>query len=110
MAAFGIPVDQMVHLVFDKAGKSISENTLRKHFGPELATGKVKSNAKIAQTLFNKAVGGDTTAMIFWLKTRARWKESHSLELTGADGGPIEQLGMPASEFEKVARKVVDAV
>lgn len=110
LAAFGIPVDQMVHLVFDKAGKSISENTLRKHFGPELATGKVKANAKIAQTLFNKAAGGDTTAMIFWLKTRARWKESQSLELTGADGGPIEQLGMPASDFEKVARKVVDAV
>lgn len=107
LAAFGIPVEQMVHLVFDAAGKAISENTLRKYFRTELGTGQVKANAKIARTLFEKAAGGDTTAMIFWLKTRARWKESpQSLELTGRDGAPMEQVAMTPSEFEKVARKV----
>lgn len=111
LAAFGIPVEQMVHLVFDKAGKAISENTLRKYFRTELETGHVKANAKIASTLFEKAAGGDTTAMIFWLKTRARWKETpQAVELTGAAGGPMEHVGMTPSEFEKVARKVADAV
>ena len=89
-AAFGIPVEQMVHLITSDAGKPIAENTLRKHFRTELETGTVKANAKIARTLFEKASGGDTTAMIFWLKTRARWKEPARVEVTGADGGPVK--------------------
>lgn len=111
LAAFGIPIEQMLCLVFDKNGKPISENTLRKHFKTELATGQVKANAKIARTLFDKAVNGDTTAMIFWLKTRARWKESpQAMELSGPNGQPMEHVGMTPSEFEKLARKVADEV
>lgn len=92
LAAFGIPVTSMTLFVKDKAGKSISERTLRKHFAKELDLGEMKANVKVAQTLFKKAISGDTTSMIFWLKTRARWKESpQQVELTGKDGGPVEQ-------------------
>ena len=92
LAAFGIPVESMTLFVKDKAGKSISEKTLRKHFAKELDQGELKANLKVAQTLFKKAISGDTTSMIFWLKTRARWKESpQQVELTGKDGGPVEQ-------------------
>ena len=92
LAAFGIPVESMTLFVKDKAGKSISEKTLRKHFAKELDQGELKANVKVAQTLFKKAISGDTTSMIFWLKTRARWKESpQQVELTGKDGGPVEQ-------------------
>jgi hypothetical protein len=28
--------------------------------------------------------------MIFWLKTRAGWKETNVTELTGGDGGPLK--------------------
>lgn len=92
LAAFGIPVESMTLFVKDKNGKSISERTLRKHFPKELDQGELKANVKVAQTLFKKAISGDTTSMIFWLKTRARWKESpQRVELTGKDGGPVEQ-------------------
>lgn len=92
LAAFGIPVESMTLFVKDKAGKSISEKTLRKHFAKELDLGELKANVKVAQTLFKKAISGDTTSMIFWLKTRARWKESpQRVELTGKDGDPVEQ-------------------
>ena len=92
LAAFGIPVESMTLFVKDKAGKSISEKTLRKHFAKELDQGELKANVKVAQTLFKKAISGDTTSMIYWLKTRARWKESpQRVELTGKDGGPVEQ-------------------
>ena len=92
LAAFGIPVESMTLFVKDKAGKSISEKTLRKHFAKELDQGEMKANFKVAQTLFKKAISGDTTSMIFWLKTRGRWKESpQQVELTGKDGGPVEQ-------------------
>lgn len=90
LAAFGIPMDQMVFLVTDKNGKPITVKTLRKHFQDELETGELKANTKIAQCLFKQAVEGNVTAMIFWLKTRARWREPQHVELTGKDGGPVE--------------------
>ena len=34
-----------------------------------------EANATIAGSLFAKAKGGDTPAQIFWLKTRAHWRE-----------------------------------
>ena len=44
----------------------------------ELAGGHIKANAKVAESLYRKAIGEgreSVTAAIFWLKTRARWKE-----------------------------------
>lgn len=111
-AAFGIPVEEMTNLVTDKNGKPIDEKTLRKHFKAELETGRVKANAKVAMTLYSKALAGDTTAMIFWLKTRARWKESpQSVELTGKDGGPIETAGpVTPEEAAAIARRLDEEV
>ncbi|AOJ86716.1 hypothetical protein WS87_08545 [Burkholderia sp. MSMB0856] len=92
LAAFGIPQEDMVMLVLDAKGKPISVPTLRKHFRRELTEGLVKANTKVAQALFKKAAGGNVASMIFWLKTRGGWKESpQSVELTGRDGGPVEQ-------------------
>jgi hypothetical protein len=44
----------------------------------------------IAQSLVTKARAGDTTAMIFFLKTQAGWRETSGLELSGPNAGPIE--------------------
>ena len=49
--------------------------TLQNEYQDELHEGAIDANARIAKRLFDKADGGDTTAMIFWLKTRARWRE-----------------------------------
>jgi hypothetical protein len=84
LSGFGIPIEQICAYV------EINDDTLRKHFADELVGGKAKANAKIAQTLFNKATGGDTTALIFWAKTQMRWKETEKIELTGKDDGPVE--------------------
>ncbi len=53
----------------------VSEKTLRKHYAAELRRATVTAVAKVAETLFQKAVNGDVTAMIFWLKTRAGWSD-----------------------------------
>jgi DNA-binding CsgD family transcriptional regulator len=42
--------------------------------------GKARAIGVIAQGLINKARGGDTTSMIFFLKTQAGWRETSRIE------------------------------
>ena len=64
----------------------ISSDTLVKYYKNELDEGRIDANAAIAGTLFQQAKNGNTAAAIFWLKTRARWKETQVNEVTGLDG------------------------
>jgi hypothetical protein len=61
----------------------ISDDTLKKYYQLELDLGRVEANAKVANALFQQAMDGNTTAQIFWLKTRAGWKENHTIEHVG---------------------------
>ena len=70
MAAYGIPeadISRVVH---------VDPKTLRKHYREELDPGESKANAQVAGFLFSAAKNGNVTAQIFWLKTRARWRET----------------------------------
>src|SRR5947207_14653638 len=55
---------------------ALDPKTLRKHYREELDLGETKANAQVAGFLFNSARTGNVTAQIFWLKTRARWRET----------------------------------
>ena len=69
----------------------ISADTLTKYYQDELAKGRIEANASVAETLFKQAKEGNTTAMIFWLKSRAKWKETSQHEISGnPDGTPVE--------------------
>ena len=84
LAGFGLPQHQIAVLL------GCDPKTLRKHFETELAVGDAKATAKVAQTLYNKAVAGDTASLIFWMKARAGWRERTVQEHTGPDGkGPV---------------------
>jgi hypothetical protein len=81
MAAYGIPEPDISRVV------GIDPKTLRKYYRDELDMGSTKANAQVAGFLFNSARNGNVTAQIFWLKTRARWKEAPSEhQHTGAFG------------------------
>ena len=69
MAAYGIPETDISRVV------GIDPKTLRKCYRDELDLGETKANAQVAGFLFSAAKGGNVTAQIFWLKTRARWRE-----------------------------------
>ena len=66
--------------------------------------GKSKVVAKVAQGLIQKALSGDTTSAIFFLKTQARWRETERHEITGADGAPIELARIERVIVDKVKR------
>jgi hypothetical protein len=72
LAAYGIPEHEISRVV------AIDPKTLRKYYREELDLGETKANAQVAGFLFNSAKNGNVTAQIFWLKTRARWKETPS--------------------------------
>jgi hypothetical protein len=67
----------------------IGDDTLVKYYKKELEDGRIDANAAIGQTLFQQAKDGNTSAAIFWLKTRAGWKETQAHEIMGADGSKI---------------------
>jgi hypothetical protein len=90
LSGYGLPLDQIAVLV----RKGISVDTLTKHFAEELVSGKAKANSQVGRTLFQKATGGDTTAMIWWTKTQMKWSETQKVEHTGKDGGAITMAGV----------------
>lgn len=66
----------------------IDEKTLRKYYRKELDHSLAEANAQIGGALFTKALSGDVSSQIFWLKTRAGWKETTVHE--GPNGGPVQ--------------------
>ena len=64
----------------------IHETTLRKRMeeDPEIhqayKRGRAKAIGDVAGTLLRKARDGNIAAMIFYLKTQARWREVHRVE------------------------------
>lgn len=82
-SAVGLTAEQISKVI------GIGETTLWKYFKTELEQGGIKANAAVAGALYNSAMRGNVTAQIFWCKTRLKWKEVHTHELTGEDGGAI---------------------
>jgi hypothetical protein len=81
LAGLGIPHDDIAKII------GCAPKTLRKRFRDELDRGVAEANAMISGYLFAAAKAGNTTAQIFWLKTRAGWREG------GSAGGAIQDRG-----------------
>ena len=60
----------------------IDDKTLRLYYREELDQAMARANASVGGALFNKATKGDTAAMIFWMKTRAGWREKQEVDVT----------------------------
>ena len=70
--------------------------------------GKARAIGAIAQTLISKARAGDTTSMIFYLKTQAGWRETAGLHLSaeprsGEDRDPDEAFRVFAGYLDEMA-------
>jgi hypothetical protein len=94
LAGLGVPQDDIAKIV------GCAPKTLRKRFRAELDRGVAEANAVIAGCLFAAAKAGNITAMIFWMKTRARWRERPPADGPDADadadaGSTSEVLVLP---------------
>ncbi|HEX4773712.1 MAG TPA: hypothetical protein VH351_22965 [Bryobacteraceae bacterium] len=70
MAGFGFRHDDIATML------EITPKTLRKHFRSELDRGAIEANQKVMKSLFGMATSGkNTSASIFWAKTRCGMRE-----------------------------------
>ena len=88
LAGLGVPQDDIATIICCAA------KTLRRHFRDELDRGVAEANATISGSLFGAAKGGNVTAQIFWLKTRARWREGLAVDdpIPNADAGSNSEV------------------
>lgn len=104
MAGYGIPEAAIARVL------EIDAAELRRLYARELDNSEVKANAKVAESLFRKATGEGrqaVTAAIFWLKTRAGWKDTSLHEVSGPDGAPIE---IAEPDLNTVARVLLGVI
>lgn len=82
MAGYGLTPTEIATVL------EVDIEVLKSVCAQELKSGHIKANARVAENLFRKATGEgkeSVTAAIFWLKTRARWKETAVHELAGIE-------------------------
>lgn len=67
------------HTAFNDWKRKIPE------FANALKTNKEAADARVEKALYTKALDGDTTAQIFWLKNRqpAKWRDKRDLRVEG---------------------------
>src|SRR3954469_24994862 len=73
MAGYGLSATDIAKVL------DIDVAELNASYSKQLSGGQIKANARVAESLYPKAIGEgreSVTAAIFWLKTRARWKET----------------------------------
>lgn len=87
IASMGL-TDQEIAVVLEIAERTL--NYWKKNnpeFNQALKRGKLKADLKVTESLYRKALAGDTTAQIFWLKNRMpeKWREKSQVEIPGLD-------------------------
>src|SRR6266550_4723056 len=69
LAGVGVRQDDIAKII------GCAPKTLRKRCRDDLDCGVAEANALVSGYLFANAKAGNVTAQIFWLKTRAHWRE-----------------------------------
>lgn len=105
LSGYGVPQEEIGRQI------GIHQETLRIHYRDELDSGVAQANARVAESLYKKAISDGPQAAssaMFWLKTRAGWKETMVNEHTGKDGGPIETTQVAIYELPDNGRTETD--
>ncbi len=98
MSQYGTPEEGIARVL------GMSASWVRKHFRKELDTAATQKNNKVAASLYRLAVPGkgkraNVVACIFWLKTRARWKEDRTPDLPQVPPEETDLSNLSAEEL-----------
>ena len=102
LAARGLNRDQIADVLGFHRATLFEKQKEYPDFYDAIKRGCSKGVDKVANALYEGAMGGNTTAQIFYLKNRAPkdWQDRRDLTHAGPDGGPVK--------IDKIERAVVD--
>ena len=86
LSGLGVPREELAKII------GCCPKTLRKRFRDELDRGAAEANASVAGYLFNSAKAGNVAAQIFWLKTRAHWREGSPNSISDTKAAPSSSV------------------
>jgi hypothetical protein len=91
MAGLGVPHEEIARKIGIRSPK-----TLRKHFRDELDLGATEADYNVRRTFYQMATSGQCpAATIFWMKTRAGWRERPAVEPALAPPPPFIVAAAP---------------
>jgi hypothetical protein len=109
LSSFGVTQEDIGGFV------GLSDDTLRKYYSEELARASIDRNSKVAAFLFTSASGEAVAdgasysdcirAAMFWLKTRANWRETKILDNTSSDGSMTPSQPLTDAELRRELEK-----
>jgi hypothetical protein len=104
LAGVGVRQDDIARII------GCAPKTLRKRFRDELDRGVAEANATMCGYLYAAAKAGNISAIIFWLKTRAHWREGTAADAQTPDAQtPDAQAANAQAEDAQEPRADTDA-
>lgn len=103
MAANGLTQQQIADSLGISVSTLYSRQRESEEFEEAIKRGKAKGVAVVTNELMKQVKSGNVTAMIFFLKARAGWKEKNEVDLTNSDGSfaqPRKLQDLFANEIE----------
>jgi len=91
LAGLGLTDEEMA-IVLDVSPRAFAGYKKNSEFLQALKRGKPKKDTEVVQRLLLKAMEGDVTAMIFWLKNRQpdKWRDRRDIGLGGNGAGSVD--------------------
>ncbi len=100
----------------------IGRTVFEKYYYDAFEKGRIYANETVAEKLYEQCMEGNVTALIFWLKARAKWRETDVRLNINANAGSnlsaeelverflSETQSLSDSEVERLAQRVGGSV
>lgn len=107
LASRGLTEEQIAHVMGICQDTLIEKKKQYPEFAEAIKKGQAKGISDIANALYQSAKNGNTTAQIFFLKARAKWREETAVKLSNDDDKPFTQK-ISHSVDERIAQMLND--
>jgi transcriptional regulator with XRE-family HTH domain len=102
LSAQGLTVDQIASVLGVSRQTIYERQNEYPEFSDALKRGRGKGVANVTNALYTKAIDGDNTAMIFYLKNRAGWVDKQEVQSTVEQRHVIDLTRIPDDQLEQL--------